>query len=78
MAALHRAIALVEVQDVAVAVAEDLHFDVAGAAHEALQEDGVVAERGAGFAARFFQRARRNPRASRRRACRVRRRRTRP
>ena len=57
MAALHGAIALVEMEDVAVAVAQDLHFDVAGAADEALQEDGVVAEGGAGFAAGFLQAA---------------------
>ena len=57
MAALHGAIALVEVQDVAVPVAQDLHFDVAGAADEALQEDGVVAERRRRFAPRLFQRA---------------------
>ena len=55
MAALHGAIALVEVQDVAVLVAEDLHFDVLGAADEALEEDGVVAEGGGGFAARLFE-----------------------
>ena len=78
MAALHRAIALVEVQDVAVAVAQDLHFDVAGAAHEALQEDGVVAEGRAGFAAGLFQPAGEIGGACRPRACRVRRRRTPP
>jgi hypothetical protein len=55
MAPLHRAIALVEVQDVAVAVAQNLDFDVAGAAHEAFDEDGVVAEGGGSFAAGFFQ-----------------------
>ncbi len=36
-------------------VAQDLHFDVLGAAHEALQEDGVVAEGGGRFAARLFE-----------------------
>ena len=37
------------------AVAQDLHFDVAGAAHEAFQEDRAVAERGGGFAAGFIE-----------------------
>ncbi len=55
MAALDRAIALVEMQDVAVPVAQDLDFDVAGAADEALQEDGAVAEGRLGFAAGFLQ-----------------------
>ena len=55
MAALHRAIALVKVQDIAVIVAQYLHFDVLGAAHEAFQEHGVIAERGGRFAARLFQ-----------------------
>ena len=55
MAALHRAIALVEVQDVAVLVAEDLDFDVAGAANKSFQEYRVVAERGSGFAAGFLE-----------------------
>ncbi len=34
-----------------VAVAENLHFDVPRAAHEALQEDRVVTERRRGFLA---------------------------
>ena len=36
-------------------VAQNLHFDVPCAAHEAFQEDGVVAESRSGFAARLFQ-----------------------
>ena len=53
VAALDGAIALVEVDDVAVLVAEDLHLDVFGALDVALQENSRVAERilrfGAGF-----------------------------
>lgn len=44
VAALHRAVALVEVDDVALAVGEDLHLDVAGLDDGLLQEDGRVAE----------------------------------
>ncbi len=51
MAALHGAIALVQMEDVAVAVAENLHLDVLGALDVALEEHGVVAESGRGFAA---------------------------
>ena len=58
-------------------VAQDLHFDVLGAADEAFEEDGVVAEGAAGFAARFFQLAGEIGGACRPRACRGRRRRTR-
>ena len=58
MTPLHGAVALVEMDDVAVAVAQDLHFDVAGAAHVALQEHGVVSEGGAGLEPRLFQQAR--------------------
>ena len=57
MTPLHRAVALVQMQDIAVVVAQDLHFDVARAADVALQEDGVVAEGGAGLAPRLFQQA---------------------
>ena len=55
MAALHRTVPLVQVQNVAVAIAQDLHLDVAGAAYEAFHEDGVVAECRSGFAARLLQ-----------------------
>ena len=57
MTPLDRAIALVEMQDLAVAIAQDLDFDVAGAAHEAFDEDRVVAESRGSFAASFFQQA---------------------
>ena len=46
VATLHRAVALVEVHQVAVLVAEDLHFDVARAPHQLLEVDLVVAEGG--------------------------------
>ena len=44
VAALHGAVALVEVQDVAVLVAEDLHLDVLGARDVFLEEHCRVAE----------------------------------
>src|SRR5439155_11051507 len=52
VAALQRALALAEVHDVAVAVAEDLHFDVARALDPLLDDDAVVTERGPRFALR--------------------------
>ena len=55
VAALHGAVALVEVHEVAVAVTEDLHLDVPRAAHQLLEIDLVVAERGLGFAPRDRQ-----------------------
>ena len=51
MAPLHGAIALEEVDQVAVLVAEQLHLDVAGAADELFEEDVGDAEGGAGLAA---------------------------
>ena len=44
VAALHGAVALKQVYDVAVVVRQDLHFDVPGPLDEALEEDLVVAE----------------------------------
>ena len=52
VAALHRAVALEQVDDVAVAVAEDLHLDVAGALDQLFEIDLVVAEGGLGLALR--------------------------
>lgn len=52
MAALEGAVALEEVDDVALAVGEDLHLDVAGVDDGLLQEDGGVTERGGGLAGR--------------------------
>ncbi|KZE94510.1 hypothetical protein AVP42_00993 [Agromyces sp. NDB4Y10] len=51
VSALERALALAEVDDVAVRVGEDLHLDVARGVDEALEQQGVVAERGARDAA---------------------------
>ncbi len=48
---LDRAVALEEVDEVAVLVAEQLHLDVPGALDELLEEDVGDAERGAGLAA---------------------------
>ena len=52
VAPLHRAVALVQVDEIAVIVAEDLHLDMARAADQLLQIDLVVAERGQAFAPR--------------------------
>ena len=49
IAALDRAFALAEIDDVAVLVAQHLDFDVAGIDDEFLDEDPVVAERRLGF-----------------------------
>ena len=54
MAALHGAVALVQVADAAVGVGEDLHLDVASPADIALQEDGAVSEGGLRFLLRLF------------------------
>ncbi len=45
VAALQGAFALAQGQHLAVAVAEDLHFHMAGAGHEALDEDAAVGEK---------------------------------
>ena len=50
VAALDGAFALADVADCAVLVGGDLHFDVAGAGDEALDEERAVAEGGLGFA----------------------------
>jgi hypothetical protein len=44
VAALHRAVTLVQVDDVAVVVTKELDFDVLGLVEEPLDEDGAVAE----------------------------------
>ena len=49
VAALHRAVALAEVDRVALAVGEHLDFDVARVLEELLHVDLIVAERGLGF-----------------------------
>ncbi|GIW74714.1 MAG: hypothetical protein KatS3mg103_1236 [Phycisphaerales bacterium] len=49
VAALHGAVALEEVDGVAVLVAQDLDLDVAGVLEELLDEDAAVAEGGLGF-----------------------------
>ena len=51
VAALHRAVALEEMDDGAVPVGEDLHLDVAGALDQLLEIDLVPAEGGLGLAA---------------------------
>ena len=58
VAPLHRAVALEQVHEIAVRVAEDLHFDVPRLAHQLLEIDLVVAEARLGFAARDGQQLR--------------------
>ena len=48
MRALQRAVALAEMDDIALPVAEELHLDVARPVEIALEIDGVVTERGLG------------------------------
>ena len=50
VAQLHRAVALEQVHDVALAVAQHLDLDVPRPRHDLLQEEGAIAERGLGFA----------------------------
>lgn len=49
MTSLDRAVTLVQVNDVSVAVAKKLHLNVLGSVEEALNEDGAVAERRLGL-----------------------------
>ena len=78
MAALQRALALEEVHDVAVVVAEHLQLDVARPFDELLDVERAVAERRRRLAPRRRNQLRRVVRGSARRACPVRRRRPRP
>ena len=55
VAPLHGAIALPQVHELAVLVAEDLHFDVLGAPDVAFDEHVGAAEGGAGLALRFLE-----------------------
>ena len=55
VAPLERALALSQVDDVAVGVGQDLHLDVAGGVHEPLEEQRVVAERVSRLAPRRVQ-----------------------
>ncbi len=55
MPPLHRAIALEQVHQIAVQIAQELHFDVPGAADVFFQEDIAVAESGRRFALGGFQ-----------------------
>ena len=55
VAALHRAIALVQMQNVAVLVTQNLHFDVLGARHVFLEEHRRVAKGAIGLAAGFIE-----------------------
>ena len=78
MPALDRALALAEMHDVAVMIAEHLELDVARRLQVLLDVDVADAERRFGFALRGPKRDRQIGRAPSRRACRVRRRRPPP
>ena len=56
MAALHGAVALVQMQQVAVRVAENLHFEMARARQIFFEEAARIAKRRLCFALRFFER----------------------
>jgi len=58
VAALHGAVALAEMDDVAVLVAEDLHLDVLRARNVFLEKDGRVAECALGLALRLVEQRR--------------------
>ena len=45
MAALDRAVAFIEMEDVPVMISKDLNFDVLGPADKALEENGIIAKR---------------------------------
>ena len=55
VSSLNGAISLMEVHNIAVFVAEDLHFDVFGASDKAFEENGGVAKSDAGFVLGFLQ-----------------------
>ena len=55
---LHRAIALVQVDHVAVLIAENLHFDVLGARDVFFEKDGRIAEGALRFALRLVEQRR--------------------
>ena len=78
VAALHAAVALEQMDHVAVRVGQDLHLDVAGIDHRLLEEHRRIPERRLRFAAGRFDRLRQSGRVARPDACRGRRRRRRP
>ena len=57
MAALHRAVAFVQMHQPAVLVAENLHLQVTSAGEIFLQENGAIAKSGTRFSLRFLQQA---------------------
>ena len=78
VAALHRAVALAEMDDVAVVVGEDLDLDVARIDHRLFEDQLARAEGALGLGARGADRLEQVAVAARPGACRVRRRRLRP
>ncbi len=78
MTPLHRAVALEQMHDLAVAVAEHLHLDVPRRVEVALEQHALVAERRLRFASCSFERGGEVIRTTRPRACPCRRRRPRP
>ncbi len=55
MATLHGAITLVKVHDIALLVAENLHFNVLGTFDVAFEKDGRVTKGALCFTLRFFE-----------------------
>ena len=78
MPALHRAIAFVQMNHIAVLVAENLHLDVLGARNVFFQKHRRIAERAFSLALRLVQQAAPDRPPCAPRACRARRRRTPP
>src|SRR5262245_12051049 len=56
MSTLQRAVALVEVDGIAMLICKNLHFDVPRARHISLDQDAGLAEGGLGFALSAIQR----------------------
>ena len=78
MAALDRAVALEQMHDVAVTVAEHLHLDMARRGQVPFEQHPVVAEGAGGLAARAIERTLKFGGVAGRCACRARRRRPTP
>ena len=76
--ALHRAVALAEMHDIAVLVGEHLHLDVARVLERALEQQPAVAERVLRLRARRIERGGKLAFGARPAACRARRRRPPP
>ena len=78
MAALQRTIAFAEMDRMALAIAENLNFDMARIVEKFFEIDGIIAKGRLGFAARGGERVRQVLSPTARPSCRARRRRRRP